>query len=62
MVGEEEIDTSYNMVRYKEKYFIFHYDQRLKEVPREVFSIFVEDDAQNLAIHNPRLPHLEDPA
>lgn len=37
MVGQEEIDISFNMFRYKEMYFIFHHHQRLKQVPREVW-------------------------
>lgn len=37
MIGQEEMDISRNMVRYKEMYFIFHHDQRLKQVPVEIF-------------------------
>lgn len=37
MIGQEEMDISCNIVRYKEMYFIFHHDQRLKQVPIEIF-------------------------
>lgn len=39
MIGQEAMDISCNMVRYKEIYFIFYHenDQRLEQVPREVF-------------------------
>lgn len=39
MVGQEAMDVSCNTVRYKEIYFIFYHenDQRLEQVPREVF-------------------------
>lgn len=37
MIGQEEMDISRNIVRYKEMYFIFHHDQRLKQVLIEIF-------------------------
>lgn len=60
MVGQEEMEVSRNMVRYKDMYFIFHHDQRLKQVPREVFESLSK---MMLKIElNTTLPHPEDPA